>query len=152
MHRRRRVRSTTPITPSMRSVARHGAPRLASFAVVATLLSACGSDSSTSPTNGSTALAAVAVSPTTLNLHPGGSGTLTATALSASGATLTGKAFAWHSSNTSVANVSASGVVTAVAIGNAQITVTSEAYSADATVNVTPGGTPSIATQTLKSP
>lgn len=123
----------------MRSLGFCGAPRLASFAIAAAVLCACGSDSSTSTQTGDTAVASVTVSPTTLNLHPGGTGALTATALSASGATLTGKAFVWQSSNTSVATVSASGVVTAVTIGNAQISVMSESHSATATINVTPG-------------
>src|SRR5205814_193802 len=131
----------------MRFVVHRRAQRVASLAIVAVTVWSCGSDSSTTPTEtGGTSVAAVTVSPATLNLHPGGTGTLTATALSASGAALTGKAFVWQSSNTSVANVSASGVVTAVAVGNAQISVTSEAHSTTAAVNVTPGASTSTAT------
>src|SRR6266550_8804381 len=140
MYLRRHIRPTTPpITSPMPFVPARRVLNLVSLAIVSITTWACGSDSTTPSGTGSTAVASVTVSPTTLNLHPGANGTLTATALSASGATLTGKAFVWHSSNTSVANVTPSGVVTAVTVGNAQISVTSEAYSATATVNVTPG-------------
>jgi len=129
----------------MRFVLARRARYIASFAFVIVALAACGGASSTSP-SGNGVVASVTVSPTTLNLHPGEKGTLTATAFSSSGAVLTGKTFAWQSSNTSVANVSASGVVTAVTVGSAQISVTSEAYSANAAVIVTPGAATSTAT------
>jgi uncharacterized protein YjdB len=134
----------------MRSVPSRRAQRITSLAIVTAVLAACGGDSTGT---GGTTVASVTVSPTTLNLHPGQNGTLTATALSSSGAVLTGKAFAWQSSNTSVATVSASGVVTALTPGNATISVTSEAYSANATVNVTPVAQGSSLTpQAVKSP
>src|SRR6266496_2574838 len=93
MYLRHHVRSTTSITVRllMSFVPRRRAPHIASLVIVAVAV-ACGSDSSPSGTGG-TAVASVAVSPTTLNLHPGDNGTLTATARSATGAVLTGKTF-----------------------------------------------------------
>ncbi len=63
--------------------------------------------------------------------------TATATLKDASGAVLTGRAIAWSSSNTAVAAVSASGVVTGGAPGSATITATSEGKSGSVTVTVT---------------
>ena len=60
----------------------------------------------------------------------------TATTRDASNAVLTGRIIVWSSSNTAVATVSATGVVTAVAAGTATITATSEGKSGSATVLV----------------
>lgn len=88
-------------------------------------------------------VASVTVSPPSLTVSPGQAATLTATVADASGGTLTGRAVAWTSSNTSVATVSAAGVVTAIAPGSATITATSEGMSGTAvvTVAVTPVAT-----------
>jgi hypothetical protein len=62
---------------------------------------------------------------------------LTATLKDANGRTLSGRVVAWQSDNPAVASVgSATGVDTAVALGHAQITATSEGVSGSATINV----------------
>jgi uncharacterized protein YjdB len=61
----------------------------------------------------------------------------TATIRDANGGLLTGRAITWSSSNEAVATVSAQGVVTAVAVGTASITGTSESQSGNATITVT---------------
>ena len=64
---------------------------------------------------------------------------LTATPKDASGAALTGKTVSWSSSNTSVATVSGSGLVTALTPGTAIITATSEGKSGTVTMTVREG-------------
>jgi uncharacterized protein YjdB len=55
------------------------------------------------------------------------------------GTTVTDRPVTWKSSNDAVATVSASGVVTGLAVGTAIITATSESKSGTATVTVVPG-------------
>lgn len=85
----------------------------------------------------------ISLDQTTLSIVEGKSGQLTATVLPANA---TKKAVTWRSSNPAVATVSATGRVTAVAAGTANITVTTEdgGFSSSATVTVTPlvDGTP----------
>ena len=90
---------------------------------------------------GSAAVATVAVSVGTAALNPGQTTQATAVAKDASGNVITGKSFVWNSSNTSVATVNASGVVTAVAGGMASIVATVDNKAGSATLNVA-GSTP----------
>lgn len=83
-------------------------------------------------------VATVAVAPATLTLLPGATGTLTATPQDAGGAPLSGRSITWASSNTAVATVSTTGVVTAVAPGQVLITATSEGKTGSATATVLP--------------
>ena len=82
-------------------------------------------------------VASVAVSPSTPSIQVGGTAQLSATTRDANGVVLTGRAIAWSSSNTGVATVSSSGLVTAVAAGSATITATSEGQTGTAAVTVT---------------
>ena len=84
-------------------------------------------------------VATVTLSPPQLNLRDRNNqrtGTLTVTLKDANGNTLTGRSVTWSSSNTNVATVNQSGVVTAQNPGNATITATSEGKTGTATVNV----------------
>ena len=84
-------------------------------------------------------VASVTVSPSTLTLRDRDgqrTGTLTATTKDALGNTLTGRVVTWTSSNTNIATVSTSGVVTARSRGNATITATSEGKSGTAALVV----------------
>ena len=76
----------------------------------------------------------VTVSPTSVSLAKGGTKTLTATVKPDNA---TNKAVTWSSSNTSVATVSSSGKVTAVADGSATITVKTKDGGYTATCKVT---------------
>ncbi len=76
----------------------------------------------------------VTVAPTTLSLVQSQTSTLTATVLPSTAAN---KSVIWSSNNTSVATVSTSGVVTAVSVGTATITVTTVDGSFTATCAVT---------------
>jgi trimeric autotransporter adhesin len=62
----------------------------------------------------------------------------TATTRDATGLVITGRAVTWRSSNDAVATVSAAGVVTAVALGTADIVATSEGVTGSARLTVTP--------------
>ncbi len=81
-------------------------------------------------------VASIAVSPPTLALAVGQSSQLTATLRDAAGTALGGRIVTWTSSNRAIADVSSSGVVSAVSGGTAQITATSEGRSASAVVSV----------------
>src|SRR5207302_6078782 len=81
-------------------------------------------------------VASVTVSPTTPNMYVGGTVQLTATLKDASGNVLTGRTVTWTTSNGAIATVSASGLVTGVAVGAGTITATSEGQSGTAAVTV----------------
>ncbi len=85
---------------------------------------------------GAVAVTGVSVAPSTLSLNAGQTGTLTATVIPAGA---TNKNVAWSSSNTAVATVNASGLVTAVSAGTAVITATTTdgAKTASSTLTVT---------------
>ena len=83
-------------------------------------------------------VASLAVSPKTVALEVGGTAPLTAVARDGSGAVIAGAAVVWTTSDATVAMVSAAGVVTAVAPGNATVTATSGAASDTSTIQVTP--------------
>lgn len=94
-------------------------------------------------------VATLAVSPATLSLVTGATGTLTATARDAAGNTLTGRPVAWSTSNAGIATVASGGVVTAVAPGSATITATSEGRTATAAITVTAPPPAAVASVTL---
>ncbi|HEX8946227.1 MAG TPA: Ig-like domain-containing protein [Gemmatimonadaceae bacterium] len=89
-------------------------------------------------------VATVAVSPQSVTLAPGAVTTLTATTKDANGNILPNRAVTWVSSNNSVATVSATGDVTAVALGTATITATSEGKTGTASVTVAPAAVGSV--------
>jgi uncharacterized protein YjdB len=81
-------------------------------------------------------VASVTVSLSTTSLTPGQTTQASATMRDAGGNTLGGRSVAWSSSNTSIATVNGAGVVTAVAVGSAQIIATSEGVNGNATLTV----------------
>jgi uncharacterized protein YjdB len=85
-------------------------------------------------------VASVTVSPATASVAAGTTVQLAATTKDSAGGILTGRTVTWASSNTLVATVSATGLVTGVAPGSATITATSEGKSGTAAVTVTTGG------------
>jgi uncharacterized protein YjdB len=82
-------------------------------------------------------VASVTVSPAPASVLVGQTVQLTATPKDANGATLTGRAVTWASSNTSVGTVSGSGLVTGVVAGSTTITATSEGKNGTSAVTVT---------------
>src|SRR5439155_19116390 len=83
-------------------------------------------------------VASVAVAPATASIRVGQTAQLTATPKDSAGGALTGRTVTWTSSNTSVATVSSSGLVTSGVVGTATITATSEGKAGSAAVTVTP--------------
>src|SRR5204863_292932 len=81
-------------------------------------------------------VASVTVSPASGTVAVGGTLQLTATPKDANGTPLGGRTVTWGSSNTSVATVSASGLVTGMRAGTATITATGEGQSGTATITV----------------
>jgi len=81
-------------------------------------------------------VASVTVSPPSASIATGATVQLTATTKDAGGNVLTGRAISWGGSNTTVASVSASGLITGVTAGAVTITATSEGQSGTATVTV----------------
>jgi uncharacterized protein YjdB len=81
-------------------------------------------------------VAAVKVSPGTSTIETGQTLLLDVATVDASGSTLDGRTVSWTSSNTAVARVSSSGMVTGVAAGTVTITATSEGKAGTAQVTV----------------
>ncbi len=96
------------------------------------LLGACGGGDSAAPVTVET----VSVSPASVNLSPGQSNTLTATALDKAGAPISGRTATWTSSTPSIATVSAAGMVTGVSDGVASISATINGKSGSAAIIV----------------
>ncbi|HXL35366.1 MAG TPA: Ig-like domain-containing protein [Gemmatimonadales bacterium] len=82
-------------------------------------------------------VASVAVSPASASIQVGQTAQLIATPTDANGNPLSGRTMTWSSSNTTVATVSSSGLVTGKVAGSATITATSEGQSGTAAVSVT---------------
>ena len=95
---------------------------------------------------GTATIDVVPVSVTSISITPPGAQTayqgltlqLAATLRDATGNILTGRTVSWTSSNQSIATVSSSGLVTGVALGQAQITAESEGVTGSTTVTVAP--------------
>ncbi|MEO7358753.1 MAG: Ig-like domain-containing protein, partial [Gemmatimonadaceae bacterium] len=84
-----------------------------------------------------TPVAAVVITPNTSQLTMGAAASqLTAEARAANGATLTGRAITWASTNTAIATVAQTGAGTAVAVGTTTISATSEGKIGTAAVTV----------------
>ena len=83
------------------------------------------------------AVASVLITPSTTELVVGRAATLSATPRDASGTALA-RAVTWQSLAPSVATVSSSGVVSAVAVGTSVITATSEGVTGSTTITVVP--------------
>ena len=86
----------------------------------------------------SSAVASVTVSLASSTIGVGRTTQATATTRDANGSVVTGRSVTWASDNTSVATVSATGVVRGVAAGSTNITATSEGKSGSAGVTVVP--------------
>src|SRR5207302_1532320 len=85
-------------------------------------------------------VASVTVSPSPASVQQGATVQLSATPKDASGNPLSGRVVTWSSSNTGVATVNGSGLVTGVAAGSATITATSEGKNGTSAVTVVQPG------------
>jgi uncharacterized protein YjdB len=101
------------------------------------IMAACeGQSGSGSLTVTPVAVASVSVTLASGVLNPGATTQATATTRDANNNVLTGRSIVWSSSSNAIATVSASGVVTAVALGTAQITAASEGQNGSAPLDV----------------
>ena len=86
-------------------------------------------------------VATITVTAPATTRQPGQTVTASFTLLDAAGQPCLNRAYAWSSSNTSVATVSSTGVVTPIAAGTTQITMTSEGQTGYVTITVPPVAT-----------
>jgi len=105
-------------------------------AVAALVLAACGGGGDDGPTGGN-GVATVSLNAPSLSMLVGRTEQLVATAKDAQGAVLpSAPAATWSSSNNTVATVNSTGLVTALIVGNADITATISGRTATARVTV----------------
>jgi trimeric autotransporter adhesin len=90
-------------------------------------------------------VATVTVAPNPATIIVGQTGTLAPTVTDVNGTVVTDRVVTWSSSNTAVATVSSTGVVTGVSIGSATITATSEGKSGSSGVTIAPVPVGSVA-------
>lgn len=110
-------------------------------------LAACsGGTDTTAPPAPTPTVALVEVTPASTALFAGDSIQLTATPRTAAGVALSGKSVTWTSVPATVATVSGSGLLRAVAAGQATVTATVDGKSGSAAVSVTVLGPPVTAT------
>ena len=81
--------------------------------------------------------ATVTVTPNTLTLRTGNTRQLSATARNSQNVIITGRTFRWSSSNTSIASVDQTGLVTALTAGNVVVTAESDQTVGQAAIQVT---------------
>ncbi|MEO7962306.1 MAG: Ig-like domain-containing protein [Gemmatimonadaceae bacterium] len=112
--------------------------KIASTALIIIALDACGGGSDGGP-SGSTTVASVTLNAPSLSMIQGDTATLVATAKDGAGNTVAGNA-SWKTSSATVATVTSTGLVTAVAPGSATITgtVDGRAASLNATASAAP--------------
>jgi hypothetical protein len=87
-------------------------------------------------------VASVRIAPTPISVVAGAAMQLTATVLDASGGTLTDRTVAWSSADATVAQVSASGMLSGLKAGSTSITAAAEGRSVQAPVSVTASPAP----------
>ena len=97
----------------------------------------CGGSGDTAPTS-RLPVDHIAMSASATSVRVGQTVTLTATPVAADGSTIAGSGMTWTSGSKSIATVNASGVVTGVALGVADIAATSGGKSGHTAVTVTP--------------
>jgi uncharacterized protein YjdB len=101
----------------------------------------CGGDSSTGPSG---SVSKVTVTPSSDSLTLGASVSLSASALDDNGHPVSGAKIFWNTENASIATVSNSGVVTAVATGNVRIAASSGGVSGFSAITVIPPAVASV--------
>jgi len=122
-------------TRSLRSQIRTASVRHLSTVLIAVVLGACSGDTPTEVPD--VVVTAVTVTPGVSTVTSFGTTVpLTAAATGAGGVAISGKTFTWVSSDPTVASVSSSGVVTAVADGTTTVTASTDGISGSATVTV----------------
>ena len=91
-------------------------------------------------------VALVRLIPDSISVNPGDSARFSVLTLSAKGDTLTGRAVTWATLDPTLISISATGTITALAVGRVAVTATSEGVTATAFVNVLTTGTSVVRT------
>jgi len=104
----------------------------------------CGASGNTD-LSGPPPVATVSISAPSTTLEIGATMQLVATAKDAAGNALPGRTVTWSSSNTSIALVSTSGLVSGVSLGTATVTATSEGRNAGVAITITPAAVAVVA-------
>jgi glucose/arabinose dehydrogenase len=139
------IRGQVEVIPALLGLRR---PRLivSPVLIVTALLTACGGDGGggdiVEPPPQPAPVASVTVTAPATTIQVGETVQLVATAYDALGATLENRAFGWSPSDPTVASVSTSGLVTAIAPGEVQINATSEGVTGTIAITITPGTLP----------
>lgn len=108
------------------------------------MLGACGGGGVDAPPVSPT----LGLTPPSLSLASGSTATLTPRATDRQGKVVGSPSLVWQSSNTAVATVTPSGVVTGVVVGIANVTATYDGVQATVPVSVTPGAPVALAIRT----
>jgi uncharacterized protein YjdB len=135
-----RVVSWTSGNPAVATVSASGlvtAVAAGTAAILATSEGQSGSGTLTVNAPAPVPVASISVSPSAPSIQVGATVQLSAVTRDAGGNVLTGRAISWSSSNTSVATVSSSGLVSALAAGLATITATSGTANGTSALTVT---------------
>jgi uncharacterized protein YjdB len=98
------------------------------------------------------AVASVTMSPLSATINAGATIRLTATPKDSAGNALSGRTVTWSTSNTAVATVDGTGLVTGRSVGAATITATCEGKSGIAAITVIPSGAPAAVASVTVSP
>jgi uncharacterized protein YjdB len=118
---------------------RIGVRRLAGTAMACALLTACGGEKTdTPPVVRPATVATVRLSPDISTLVPNDTLQLRASVLDVSGNVISGRTVTWTSAQPTLATVSQTGVVKAVAVGSATITGSVEGFSGTTTIVIAP--------------
>ena len=111
---------------------------LAAGVAIITATSEGQSGAATVTVNAAPLVSTITIAPSAASVIVGATITLVATAIDQYGNVMPGAPITWSTSNAGIATVSASGVVSGVAVGSATITATSGAVSRNASVTVQP--------------
>jgi uncharacterized protein YjdB/tRNA A-37 threonylcarbamoyl transferase component Bud32 len=130
-----RAASWSALNPAVASVTPDGQVRGVTAGTTEIVAAIDGRRATATVTVTAEAVASVALSPSSVDLEPGGSASLSAAVLGVRGSVLQGQALVWQSSNAAVATVT-DGVVRGVAPGSATVTATAEGRTGQASVTV----------------
>ncbi len=131
-----RIVTWTSSNPSVATVTASGLVTAAAAGAATITATSEGKQATASITGSTVPVATVSVSPASANVAVGGTQQLSAVTRDSAGTTLTGRVVTWTSSNTTVATVSSSGLVTGRAAGAATVTATSEGKTATSAITV----------------
>lgn len=127
----------TPLSASVATVGTSGLVTAVATGTATIQVTVDGVLGTATVTVSSVPVASVTLTPSSAALNVGATQQLVATARDAGGNVLAGRAVTWGSSDSTVASVDATGLVTAVGAGSAQVTATIDGVQGAATISVT---------------